>query len=74
MGIQVNELAERLDTLHALFEASTQETATTVEEREQNGQTVTVIGGGLQGSMRPEQLEAITSLVTGIRANYLRAN
>ncbi len=68
---QVNELAERLSTVHALFDASTEEAATTVEEREKNGQTVTVIGGGMQGSISAEQLQAINDLVLSVRAEYL---
>lgn len=70
---QVNALSERLEELHALFDASTKETATTVEEREQNGQTVTVIGGGLESTLSADQLTAITKLVLEVRAGYLSA-
>ena len=70
---KVNTLSERLSELHQLFEVSTEETATTVEEREKDGQTVTVIGGGLTSNLSTEQLEAITSLVLNIRADYLSA-
>ena len=68
---RVNTLSDRLGELHQLFEVSTEEMATTVEEREKDGQTVTVIGGGLQSNLNADQLSQITALVLNIRADYL---
>lgn len=67
----VSNMSEQLGQLNGIFERATQETETTVEQREQDGKTVTVIGGGLQSNFTDSQLSELTSTVAELRTSLL---